>query len=145
MLTPVYILSSNLYAYSKMPGSMISQHLGRLVASDQKHRYLSSFIKWINETTFYPLLGMTDITVTLRVEVATFDLFIDDSCRVCREKAAECGVVEAVNSFNWEGIADIDLEKIVSLNGAFMFVWHIHICDRACEKLAFGWEILQLN
>ena len=113
-----------------MPGSMISQYLGRLTASDRKHRYLSTFIKWIKETTFYPLFGMTDITVTVRVEVATFDsLKIDDICQVCQEKAAECGLVEAVNSFNWEGIADIDLEKIVSLNGAFifLFVWHIHI------------------
>ena len=59
------------------------------MASDQKHGYLSSFIKWINETTFYPLFGMTDITVTVRVEVATFDFLkiIDDSCKVCREKA----------------------------------------------------------
>ena len=80
--------------------------------------------------------------------MATFDsLKIDDICQVCQEKAAECGLVEAVNSFNWEGIADIDLEKIVSLNGAFifLFVWHIDICDHAHKKQAFGWEILPLN
>ena len=75
-----------------MPGSMISQYLGRLTASDRKHRYLSTFIKWIKETTFYPLFGMTDITVTVRVEVDTFDsLKIDDTVKFAKKKLQSGG------------------------------------------------------
>ena len=91
--------------------------IGKTKASDS-YRYLSAFLKWIGSSTFHPLFT-NDVVVTVDVE-AVHDGARVECCEVCQEKLARMGVVAAIRALNWEGLVTVDLEKIVSRNGAFL-------------------------
>ena len=68
---------------------------------------------WINKTKFYPL-SVRDVLVQVQVEAGPIHFGDMGGCRVCHERFDEMGIVKAVYAVNWEGIADVNLEMIVS-------------------------------
>lgn len=68
-------------------------------ASDQEYRYLSSFMEWVEDLHFCPLLSHHDVSAT--VEVVMDNVVVDHvACTRCHEKADDTKLLQVLQVRN---------------------------------------------
>ena len=73
----------------------------------------SDFEKFIQTTTFHPLVGV-NVDVNIVEDKGTIDMS-SHQCFDCVKKWKESGIINAVRMVNWKCAATIDLAVLVSI------------------------------
>ena len=82
-------------------------------ASENKYRYMSTFLKWVKATHFCPV---SEVIVEADVVGAEGPLAGFSECTFWQEKLRKSKILDVVASVNWGEIHRFNLETIVSLD-----------------------------
>ena len=85
--------------------------------SSPKYLTLKCFTEYIDRSTFYPLYGFEDVAVNVKIEKKALEPGAPGSpprCGTCLSLINSSSLIEKVHSFNWAGIASMDLAHLAT-------------------------------